>query len=165
MASILDCTKSVCAAADKAKNSISSAEAALESLRRQATANQQAAARQIQAYLDVTGKVAGLFNCVATKPAGQICTDGTVQHISLAEALARLNALSIAGMAEDHFVATAGQTAFTLGAAAPNPAQLEVWLNGSLQGNPRDYTIAGSTLTFAIGLDAGDQVETRRFTV
>ena len=83
----------------------------------------------------------------------------------LTAALSRLNALNIAGIASDNFIATAGQTAFTLGVAPSTSAVLVVMVNGALCHDPRDYTVAGTTLTFNLPLKAGDEVDTRRFTV
>ena len=115
-----------------------------------------------QKLLNEVGANAQVFDCVINGPAGQYCrtTAGTT-HLTLAEALARLNALNIGTIASQTFTATAGQTAFTLSAAVPNPAALEVELNGAECASPMDWNVAGTTLTFTAPLVAGDQVDVR----
>jgi len=106
------------------------------------------------------------LRCVVTGPVGKLCVlPGGPAHTTLAEALARLNALSIGGITTQSFIATAGQTDFTLTAAPVNPAAVEVVLNGSEVNDPRDYFVTGTTLRFVNPLPAGDEVDVREFTV
>lgn len=158
---MIDCIKQVCDSAQTTVKLIEQTNKNLGNYDNAAEKNQQAAAAYTQTYLGQAATVVQTMDCVAHGPAGQTC-DG---HITLAEALARLNALAIAGMASDHLVATAGQTAVTLGAAVTNQAQLEVNINGAIQHNPRDYSVAGAVVTFVYPLTAGDEIETTRFTV
>ena len=111
------------------------------------------------------GRDASGMKCVIEGPPRQTCVVGKVSHVTLAEALSRLNALSIGSISGQSFTATAGQTAFTLAAAVPNPAALEVEVNGALCQTPRDWNVAGTTLTFTTPLIAGDQVDARLFAV
>ena len=143
---ITDCIKQVCDQADQTNNQIS------------------ATSEELARFLRDVANGAGAFKCVINGPVGQVCISaGGRVHLTLAEALARLNAQSIASISRDSYVATAGQTAFTLAAAPASAAALEVELNGAICSTPTDYNAVGATLTFTAPLLAGDQVETRRF--
>lgn len=121
--------------------------------------------KQANDLLIQIGKDASGLRCIIEGPAGQYCVVGNVTHTTLAEALSRLNALSIGSISGQSFTATAGQTAFTLAAAVPNPAALEVEVNGALCQTPRDWNVTGTTLTFTAPLLVGDQVDVRLFVV
>jgi hypothetical protein len=118
-----------------------------------------------QSILNELGASASTLDCVINGPAGGYCNTGKTVHLTLAEALSRLNELSIGAVTAQVFTASAGQTIFTMASSVPNPAALEVELNGAMCANPRDWTIAGTTLTFTYPLVAGDEINTRRFTV
>jgi len=107
------------------------------------------------------------IRCVVTGAAGQICNTPSIPaaHPTLAEMLSRLNATSIAGVDGDSFTASDGQTVFTLGGAVTNANYIEVKMNGALQHETQDFSVAGTTLTFVYPLVAGDLVDTRRFYV
>ena len=121
---------------------------------------------QAVALLNAMAADSKALQCIMTGPVGTYCQSGGVTHLTVAEALARLNAMpAIGSISEEVFTATAGQTTVTLGAAVPNPAALEVELNGALLQTPRDWNVAGTTVTFTQPLDVGDQVDTRLFTV
>lgn len=139
---ILDCVESVCKAAADARNALLGVKVAGD------------------AAIGELKRVAPTVDCLIYGPEYTICDNGLP---TFAEQWRRLNRLSIGSIAEDHAVATTGQTTVTLGGPVPNVAALEVWVNGSELDEPRDWTLAGSVLTFKYPLTAGDQVETRRF--
>lgn len=144
---LIDCIKSVCSQADQTNKVLKAS---------QTDANDLALAlRQSGAAL----------KCVVNGPAGQSCNlPEAGRLITLAEAIARLNACQITSIAGQNFTATAGQMAFTLAAAPANSYALEVALNGAICADPSDYSVAGRTLTFVSPLTVGDTVSVRVFT-
>lgn len=123
-------------------------------------------AGSVAQLVDTMNKNGAAVKCVVNGPVGTYCQlpEGSVLP-TLAEKLDNLNACSIAGISGDSFTATAGQTQFMLSAAPLNDWSLEVSLDGAICRNPADYTVTGTTLTFTLGLDTGDTVETRSFSV
>lgn len=123
----------------------------------------QKSADDLASELDENGQA---LKCVINGPADTYCTlpEGSVLP-TLAEALQNLNACQITDIEGDSFVATGGQTVFTLGGAPANDYMIEVTLDGALCRTPADFIVAGTTLTFTHGLTTGDVVDTRRFIV
>lgn len=146
MASLFDCISNTCTKADAVGRLLTDA---------QRNANTLAAK---------LAHDASAFDCIINGAAGQTCTlSGGNTLPTLAEQLTRVNATTITALADDKFTATAGQTVFTLAAAVAGPAYVEVTLNGALQADGWDYTVAGDQLTFLDPLEAGDLVYARRF--
>jgi hypothetical protein len=145
---LLDCIKDTCDAAQATTESLARTRVEAQRLLNEVSANTQ------------------VFDCVINGATGQYCrtTAGTT-HLTLAEALARVNAMDIGTIARASFVATAGQTVFTLPAAPAGAAALEVELNGVECATPRDWNVSGVTLTFTSPTVAGDEVDVRIFTV
>ena len=146
MANILDCVRSVCAMAGNVNALL---------------ARQAVRAKAVGDALVANGPA---LKCVINGPVGGSCTlpeGGTLP--TLAEALNRLNAASIGSIAAESFTASAAQTECTLAGAPAGAAYLEVALNGAHCANPTDYTLSGSTITFAAALAAGDLIDTRRY--
>lgn len=162
---LADCIDQVCDSAKATNTDIAGLNSRLVDYEQQARAAQEAAAKQLQAYLDQSAATARLIQCVVTGAAGQLCSSGSVQHITLAEALARLNALSIAGMQQGTVTAAGADTTTAISAAPANPAALNVWLNGAEMTDPTDYAVAGTTITWAYPLSPGDVVDWTVFTV
>jgi hypothetical protein len=163
---LVDCINDTCAKAEQTREVLDSAEQQVAGWLQQSYLDLEQARVVTQRLLELMAQEGQVLECVINGPEGQICTtENGVAHPTIAEALARLNALSIAGITLDHGTATAGQTAWTIVAAPTNPAALEVWVNGAVLGNPLDYTVAGATVTFAVPLTAGDELEARIFTV
>lgn len=68
---------------------------------------------------------------------------------------------AISGMlTENAFVATAGQTIFTLTATPTSAASVQVFVRGLRYKNQTGYSVnlSGPTITLASGCDAGDEV-------
>lgn len=104
------------------------------------------------------------LQCVVNGGIGTTCNlpqGGTLP--SLAEAINNLNACQINTVAGQNFTATAGQTLFVLTSTPPNVYAVEAAVNGAIAIPNVDYTLAGSNLTFVVGLTLGDQLATRSF--
>ena len=71
-----------------------------------------------------------------------------------------VKAFTSGDLATDVFTATAGQTAFTLSLSATDNSVI-VYVNDVVQAPTTDYTVNGTTLTFASGLTVGDEVIVR----
>lgn len=144
--SLADCIEEVCTEAEKTKRAL--AQIKIDG----------------QSILNEVGEDNNVFECVINGPAGTFCqTSSGVVHLTLAEALTRLNALSINSIVAQSFTATSGQTDFTLGTSIPNPAALEVELNGVMCSSPRDWNVSGNILSFVYPLTAGDKLDLRKF--
>jgi len=127
--------------------------------------------------IEYNNKIAQLLNdlayflqhirCVITGPAGKICATKGIDaaHPTLNEMLGRLNACSLDDIEPETFTASAGQDTITLATSIANANLIEVVLNGSIQNEGLDYSLAGGQVVFKYPLLAGDQVDTRVFTV
>ena len=97
---------------------------------------------------------------VFSLPAGAfILLPNTELVPTLAELLGRLATPLDAGAGEWWWynLGQPGKTVLTL-PQAPNGAKVRVAINNVVMRSPRDYSLAGTTLTFAYGLDVGDLV-------
>ena len=147
-ATLLDCIKAVCQQSAALVEELEAAQAGSDSV------------------TDLLIESGAVLKCVINGAIDTVCDlpEGG-QLPTLAEKLDNLNACTIATISGDSFVATTGQTVFTLGAAPINAFALEVSLDGAICRYADDYSVVGTTLTFSAPLVAGDTVECRRFTV
>lgn len=155
--SILECSQAVCAASSQLRDAIGDANQELVDLVDQLEAYSAKLVQDIQ-------NSGGALKCVVNGPDDSYCDlplAGTLP--TLAEAISNVNAVSVTDVDGEAFTATEGQTTFSLTLPPALPPLLEVSLNGAV--DSLDYTVVGSSLTFADPLAEGDSVTTRRFTI
>ena len=162
----LDCIQKFCDEADQSKGLLEAAEKQLQSWLIAQQAAFTDAQNEISTEMQRMGLYAALFRCVIDGPAGKFCaTPGGNTHPTLAEAIASLTLMTITDVEMDNLIATAGQTVFTMGAAVAKSTLAEVMVNGAICIAANDYIIAGNQLTFNQPLNAGDEVDVRRFII
>lgn len=142
MAGILSCIESVCSKSTAVRTALATAQTTVDGLTTRLTA--------LSAYLQ----------CVVLGAEGGSCAvSGGPTLPTVAEAIARLNATSIASLSAESFTATASQTDFELAATPAGAAYLELRRNGALLANPAEYTLTGDTATLVTGASAGDEID------
>lgn len=115
---------------------------------------------------DIMAENGQAVKCVVNGSAGEYCTmpEGSVLP-TLAKRLDELNACTVSGITMQSFLATAGQTVFTLNAAPANDYMIEVSLDGAICRSPADFIVSGTTLTLTHPALVNDNLDTRIFTV
>lgn len=86
-----------------------------------------------------------------------------VAAVQAVEADIETNYMKKSGIVQQSFVATAGQTVFTLTEPVASVFIAMVMINGVQYLMGSDFTLSGSTLTFSSGLVAGDEVQATYF--
>jgi len=160
-----DCLEQFCQQASISEVALKNAEKQLQDWLQNQQQQLTSAQVTLSDLLAKIGQYGQVFDCVLTGPVGGICQIGGVTHLTLAEALNRLEINSVGAIAVDEFTAIGNQTVFTLGAAVSNPAAIDVSVNASLCYDSEAFSIDGDTLTFFEPLRVGDEVVVRRFTV
>jgi len=159
------CINNVCTKSTQVAGALSQGQQNVTTWMNQAHSDLDAAKKQVQALLVMMAQEGRVLDCVINGPAGKTCTTArNVSHLTLAEALSRVNACTITAITEQDFVATAGQTAVVLGSTPASASALEVYVNGAACEDPSDYTLVGNTVTFVDPLTVGDTVSVRVFT-